>query len=62
GTVAYNKKLSEKRALAVKKRLSELGIPSATLKAVGYGPDLPIAPNDSEESRAKNRRVELVFQ
>jgi OOP family OmpA-OmpF porin len=36
------------------------GIPAAQMTAVGIGPAAPLASNDSEEGRAKNRRVELV--
>jgi flagellar motor protein MotB len=36
------------------------GVEAAKLVAAGTGPLAPVAPNDSEEGRAKNRRVELV--
>lgn len=62
GTAAYNKKLSDKRADAVKKRLSTMGIPASRLKAIGYGSEKPIAPNDTDKNKAKNRRVELIFK
>jgi OmpA-OmpF porin, OOP family len=55
--------LSLRRAEAVVKELTtKYGIPAARLKAVGTGPVVPLAPNDTEEGRAKNRRVELVKQ
>lgn len=58
----YNQRLSEARANAVKSMLSnEFGIAPNRLNAVGYGFDRPIAPNDTEEGRAMNRRVEAVI-
>jgi OOP family OmpA-OmpF porin len=38
------------------------GIAASRLTAVGLGPDQPIAPNDTEEGRAKNRRIQLREQ
>ena len=58
----YNQRLSEARANAVKSMLSnEFGIAPNRLNAVGYGFDRPIAPNDTAEGRAMNRRVEAVI-
>lgn len=58
----HNQRLSEARANAVKSMLSnEFGIAPNRLNAVGYGFDRPIAPNDTEEGRAMNRRVEAVI-
>jgi OmpA-OmpF porin, OOP family len=59
GQAAANKTLSQKRADAVKQYLVKKGIAQARLKATGYGPENPVAGNDTEEGRAKNRRVEL---
>jgi outer membrane protein OmpA-like peptidoglycan-associated protein len=59
GSDAYNQKLSEKRAKAVMDYFIAQGIPASQLSSVGYGKFRPIAPNDTEEGRAKNRRVEL---
>ena len=56
----YNVKLSKDRAATVVAELVKAGIAADRLKAVGDGPDKPIADNDSSEGRAKNRRVELV--
>ncbi|OOR87482.1 hypothetical protein B0181_10285 [Moraxella caviae] len=54
----YNQRLSEARANAVKSMLSnEFGIAPNRLSAVGYGFSRPIAPNDTAEGRAMNRRV-----
>jgi outer membrane protein OmpA-like peptidoglycan-associated protein len=54
-------KLSEARANAVVNALvNEHGVPTARLKPYGDGPLAPVASNDTEQGRAKNRRVELV--
>lgn len=59
----YNKRLSEARANAVKSMLSnEFGVDASRLTAVGYGYDRPIAPNNTEEGRAQNRRVYAVIK
>jgi hypothetical protein len=63
GTIEANLKLSEARAAAVAKALAaNYGISATRLKGYGVGPLAPVASNDSEEGRAKNRRVELVKQ
>lgn len=63
GAFASNQDLSQRRADAVLAVLTtKLGIPPGRLHAVGAGPIAPVASNDSEEGRAKNRRVELVKQ
>lgn len=63
GTVDGNLKLSQERAEAVLKALvSEHGIGAPRLRATGCGQFCPVAANDGEEVRAKNRRVELVKQ
>ncbi len=63
GTLEANLRLSEARAQAVAKALAEgYGISPARLKGCGVGPLSPVASNDTEEGRAKNRRVELVKQ
>jgi outer membrane protein OmpA-like peptidoglycan-associated protein len=56
----YNIKLSQDRAAAVAAAITASGIESSRLSSAGYGPDKPIAPNDTDDGRAKNRRVELV--
>jgi outer membrane protein OmpA-like peptidoglycan-associated protein len=60
GTRTYNLELSEKRAAAVVDALVAAGISRSRLSSGGFGPDQPIAENDTEKGRAKNRRVELV--
>jgi len=59
GSAAYNQKLSESRAKAVVDYLIEHGIERSRLSYRGYGFDKPIAPNDTEEGRQLNRRVEF---
>jgi OmpA-OmpF porin, OOP family len=63
GTLPSNLELSRRRADAVVKVLiSRYAIPAASLSAQGDGPLAPVASNDSDAGRAKNRRVELVKQ
>ncbi len=63
GGLDYNMKLSLQRAEAVVKELvSKYKIASDRLKAGGVGPLAPVTSNDTEEGKAKNRRVELVKQ
>jgi OOP family OmpA-OmpF porin len=57
GIPAKNKALSQARAESVMKYLLDKGIPQDKLGAKGFGPDDPVAPNDTEENREKNRRV-----
>ncbi|MGP5192692.1 OmpA family protein [Psychrobacter celer] len=58
----YNQRLSEARAVAVKSMLTnEFGIAPNRLTTVGYGYNNPIAPNDTEEGRAMNRRVYAII-
>jgi outer membrane protein OmpA-like peptidoglycan-associated protein len=56
----YNVKLSQQRAAAIVAALVAQGVAADRLRAAGFGPDKPIADNNKEEGRAKNRRVELV--
>lgn len=55
----YNKRLSDRRAAAVMEYLVSKGIDKGKLESVGYGVEKPIAGNDTEEGREKNRRVEF---
>ncbi len=59
GTDAYNQRLSERRAQAVREYLVRLGISPSRLRTRGFGESEPVASNDTEEGRAQNRRVEL---
>jgi chemotaxis protein MotB len=57
-----NWELSVRRATTVLKYLQfRHGISAKRLSAVGYGPYRPVAPNDTPEGRARNRRVEIIF-
>lgn len=60
GQYEDNWELSAQRALTVTRALARAGIPEGALIAAGFGEHHPIAANDSEESRAKNRRVEIA--
>ena len=62
GSDAYNDKLSNKRAKTVSDYFVSKGIDASRLTAVGKGESSPIASNDTEEGRFKNRRVELRAQ
>jgi OmpA-OmpF porin, OOP family len=61
GPDAYNQRLSQKRAESVKLYLVQhFALPPEHLLADGFGKSQPIAPNDSAEGRAQNRRVQVV--
>jgi outer membrane protein OmpA-like peptidoglycan-associated protein len=63
GALDMNMELSRKRADAVLAALTtKYGIPAGRLRSYGCGPYSPVASNDNEDGRAKNRRVELVKQ
>lgn len=59
GDPAYNLDLSTRRALAVGSYLAAAGIARDRLVAAGFGDQRPIAGNDSEQGRSRNRRVEI---
>ncbi|MBP9097413.1 MAG: OmpA family protein [Ferruginibacter sp.] len=59
GDAAYNRSLSYKRVKACKDYIILKGIDPGRIIVYGYGPDRPIESNDTEENRAKNRRVEM---
>ncbi len=62
GSDSYNQRLSERRAERVKSYLVAQGIDAARIVALGYGESHPIASNDTEAGRAKNRRVDLLLK
>jgi len=59
GPEEYNQQLSENRAEAVKSYMVENGVEEERLSVVGYGETQPVAPNDTRDGRARNRRVEM---
>ena len=61
GSERFNQSLSGARARAVVAALVQRGLPAARLAAIGYGATRPIASNDDETGRARNRRVELAL-
>lgn len=62
GNADKNKKLSQNRADAVKDYLAGKGLDVNKMESVGYGPEKPIASNNTEAGRQKNRRVEFAIK
>jgi OOP family OmpA-OmpF porin len=62
GTDAYNQRLSERRAAAVKEYLVSKGIPASKITTIGKGESQPVATNKTAEGRQKNRRVDIEFK
>ncbi|MGB8190862.1 MAG: OmpA family protein [Chitinophagaceae bacterium] len=62
GDDAYNLKLSQERAEAVKTQLSKMGIDASRLTSKGFGESKPLNDNNSPENKANNRRVEFTKQ
>lgn len=60
GADNYNLKLGEERAEAVRRFLAEQGLALNRMATISYGEKHPVAPNDSRDGRAQNRRVALV--
>lgn len=61
GSEGYNKKLSVERAASVYNYLIEKGIPKTRMKYRGFGPNIPVADNSTEQGRELNRRVEILI-
>jgi outer membrane protein OmpA-like peptidoglycan-associated protein len=59
GPADFNLKLSQERANSVMKYFTRKGINANRLESKGFGAKNPIAPNDTNEGRIKNRRVEI---
>ena len=62
GSLDSNLKLSSDRAASVVKAIAARGVAAQRLKSAGVGPYSPVASNDTDGGKAKNRRVELVKQ
>jgi len=61
GAVEYNRRLSERRAEAVRNVLAARGIDPRRLMTRGYGVEFPVAGNETAEGRQRNRRVEVII-
>ncbi len=62
GTFSYNERLSRDRAQNVARELDQSGVPPEMLRVRGLGEGAPIATNNSEAGRARNRRVEVIIE
>ena len=63
GKRAYNMRLSKERANSLKQYLvKKFGIKASRIATIGYGFDKPVASNDTEEGRQKNRRAEVLIE
>ena len=62
GTAEYNLALGERRALAAKAFLMNLGILGSRLSTISYGEERPLDPQSNEEAWARNRRAHFVLQ
>jgi OmpA-OmpF porin, OOP family len=62
GSDAFNLELSRRRAEAVAAFLVRAGAPASRIEPVGFGANMPLAPNDSAENKAKNRRIEFTVR
>ena len=60
GSEAYNEELGRERAEAVRRYLNAHGVALNRMSTISYGKAAPVAPNDTEEGRAQNRRVVIV--
>jgi outer membrane protein OmpA-like peptidoglycan-associated protein len=60
GNKRYNQDLSDRRANSVMNALISRGIDRSRLRARGYGMDRPLVPNDTDQNRALNRRVQFI--
>ena len=62
GSGAYNKRMTQERADAVRSALIKMGVKAGRLIAIGYGEERPIDTNRTEAGRERNRRVEFVIK
>jgi OOP family OmpA-OmpF porin len=59
GSPDFNRKLSQQRAESVAKYMSSKGVKAARMEPKGFGPDRPVADNETDPGREANRRVEF---
>ncbi|PIE61039.1 MAG: peptidoglycan-associated lipoprotein [Desulfobacterales bacterium] len=62
GTTEYNLALGERRALAAKNYLQDLGVYADRMKTISYGEEYPLDPANTPEAYQKNRRAQFVIQ
>jgi len=62
GSSEYNLALGQKRAEAVRRAMSLMGVPDSQIEAVSLGKEKPVAMGHDESSWAQNRRADLVYQ
>lgn len=62
GIAEVNRDLTKRRAQAIVERMVKAGADPFKVTAAGYGGERPIAPNDSDDNRARNRRIEFIVK
>ena len=62
GSASYNERLSRDRAESVADSLIDRGLSRSSVRVRGYGEDRPVASNDTDSGRARNRRVEVIVE
>lgn len=62
GNPASNAELSRRRSETVAAYMARAGVPVDRLEPVGYGQTVPVAPNDTPENKARNRRIEFIVK
>ncbi len=62
GTFVYNQQLSERRANSVARELQRNGVQRGQISVTGFGEGSPIATNNTDAGRARNRRVEVIVE
>ena len=62
GSLEFNMRLSQARAESVRNFLVSQGVPPNSISARGFGPNQPVASNDTEEGRRANQRIEVVYE
>jgi peptidoglycan-associated lipoprotein len=60
GSPSFNKKLGEDRAEAVRLFMNKQGVALNRMSTISYGAEAPVAPNNTKEGRAQNRRVVVI--